>query len=74
MTKSCKIAKKTRSCFASATESLDLFIIFFSKQYIYTKTKTGRKNIKQCPIRYTLDLNRGNVKVKTIIKKILKVK
>ena len=40
---------------------------FFSKQSIYTKTK-NRKNIKQCYTRYILDLNRGNAKVKIIIK------
>ena len=43
MTKSCKIAKKTRSCFASATESLDLFIIFFLNNIFTQKQKKDVK-------------------------------
>ena len=41
----------------------------FSLNNIFTqKQKKTRKNIEQCPTRYVLDMNRGNVKVKIIIK------
>ena len=40
---------------------------FFSKQYVWTKTIKKVKT-EQCPTGYILDLNRGNIKVKTMIK------
>ena len=42
--------------------------ITFSKQHIYKKVKNQSKIIEQCPTRYIIDLNWGNVKVKVIIK------
>ena len=48
--------------------SLNFSNKFFMEKLYLHKSKKTRKNIEQYPIRYVLDLNRGNVKVKIIIK------
>ena len=51
--------------------SVDFWNTFFSKPLTYTETEikmSKTMNNEQCSLRYIVDLNRGNVKVKITIK------
>ena len=43
--------------------------VFFSEVFIYAEVeKKNVKNMEQCPTRYILDLNKGNLEAKITIK------